>query len=91
MQYDYQTTEEFLREFNKLSKKGKNVLKRKIKLTSKNPGRNKKLKGIKDYFRIRFKDNNKELRAIYCIESDTILFTSILERKHNYKDFTDRN
>ena len=77
----------FKEQFSNLSEKARNILKEKIKLTIKNPGRNKTLKGFpKNTFRIRFKDKNKEKRAIYILEGNKIYFNKIIDRKKDYKD-----
>jgi mRNA-degrading endonuclease RelE of RelBE toxin-antitoxin system len=92
VQYKIKPSKLFLKQSEKLSEKTKAILKRKIVLASKDPKRNRALKGFSNNtFRIRFKDNNNEKRAIYYVEKDKLYLLTILDRKKDYKNLTDKN
>lgn len=76
-----------IKQISELSPKSKKILREKVNLTTLNPTRNKKIKNTKrNIFRIRIKDQNKELRIIYEIKNDKIKFLFVLNRKNNYSE-----
>ncbi|MFT4250779.1 MAG: hypothetical protein ACMXYD_05450 [Candidatus Woesearchaeota archaeon] len=88
MKYFLKPTKFFLKQVENLSEKGKKVLKDKLRLVKENPSRNKRIVGHDDLFlfRIRFTDQNKEVRAIYLLDSPEIILICLLDRGNEYKE-----
>jgi len=77
----------FLEQVSVLSSKTKQILADKLRLVKKNPFRYKRIQGYGLLlFRIRCKDNKKELRVVYCVEGTIVKIVCILDRAHEYKD-----
>lgn len=79
-------SDNFYEQAEKLSSKASKILNNKIELLRINPFRNKNLKGYKRLFRIRFKDLNKEKRAIYFVDKNYVKMVCILDRDKDYRD-----
>jgi mRNA-degrading endonuclease RelE of RelBE toxin-antitoxin system len=88
MKYSLKPTRFFLEQVENLSEKGKKILKDKLRLVKENPSRNKRIVGPGDLFlfRIRFTDQNTEMRAIYLLDSPEIILICLLDRGNEYKD-----
>ena len=88
MKYTFKPTKFFLEQIDGLSDRGKEILKDKLRLVKENPSRNKRIIGHDNLFlfRIRFTDQNKEVRAIYLLDSPEIVLICLLDRGNEYKE-----
>lgn len=87
MKYTLKPTKFFLEQVEKLGTQAKSVLKDTLRRTKENPAWNKRIKGFYLFlFRIRFTDENKELRVICMLEGEEIILLCILDRGNEYKD-----
>ena len=80
----------FLKQFEKLNVKEKNLINSKIKLMKSNPFRFKKLVGYKNTFEVKISVENSYSRLIYIIflpETHNITIFGIFKRKNDFKDF----
>jgi mRNA-degrading endonuclease RelE of RelBE toxin-antitoxin system len=75
----------FYSQLKLFKKKRREVIKSKILLIKQNPYRYKSLKKLK-LFRVRFSENNKDIRLIYAVEKDTVFLIGFFDRKNNYQD-----
>ncbi len=77
----------FLEQVDSLSDKSKNMVFDKLMLVKFNPFRYKRVYGHNLFLcRIRFSDQNKELRLIYFVEGEFVKIVCILDMPKNYKD-----
>ena len=89
-EYELVPTDTFLVNIRSLTKKSKQIIKKKLLLIKRNPFRFKRLSGF-DYptFRVRVNIDNKDKRIIYVIFRDNkVYLVCILDRNNNYTDLT---
>jgi len=88
MNFLIKTTELFLEQIKNLDEKSKRIIKNKIDLVKLNPYRYKRIhsKKFSKVFRVRLNLKGKEVRMIYVVLQQTIIFVCLLNRKTEYKD-----
>jgi hypothetical protein len=85
--YEVKFTNCFLEHASNLGTDSRGLLEQKIKLIKINPHRYKRLVGYGLFlFRIWLSDNNKVKRAVYLVDSGTVIFICILNRSDDYAD-----
>jgi len=87
MAYYARATELFFSQTEKLNPESKRQLTRKIELVEQNPYRYSGISGYhRSLFKFRFRDNQRDLRAIYTIKPPYVTLLCIVDRKRKYKD-----
>jgi mRNA-degrading endonuclease RelE of RelBE toxin-antitoxin system len=88
MNFLIKAIELFLKQIKSLDEKSKRIIRNRIQLIKLNPYRYKRIhsKKFSKIFRVRLNLGGREVRMVYVVLRQTIIFVCLLDRKRKYRD-----